>query len=308
MAKPQHILQLSEEQRSSFVGSFDRVLSDIDGVLWTMEHNIPRAADGYAALERKGKQITFVTNNSVRTVNNCVRRFAKIGMQVQPEQIWHPAQSIVNYLRSINFQGLIYIIATQPFKEVLREAGFQLLDGPNEFIEESYESLAKHIFDKEPVRAVIIDVDFNLSSPKLLRAHLYLRRPECLLIGGATDRLLPVAKGVNIIGPGAFASILVEASGREPITLGKPGRALGELIIGHFKIDQPRRVLMIGDMLAQDIGFGRQFGFQTLLVLSGGCTREQLLAETNPLHIPDYYADSMADVTQMLGEAPRAHV
>ncbi|EDV45991.1 pyridoxal phosphate phosphatase [Drosophila erecta] len=308
MAKPQHILQLSEEQRSSFVDSFDRVISDIDGVLWTLEHSVPRAADGYAALQRIGKQLTFVTNNSVRTVEQCVKSFAKIGMQVQPEQIWHPAQSIVSYLQSIKFQGLIYIIASQQFKAVLREAGFQLLDGPNEFIEESYESLAKHIFGKEPVRAVIIDVDFNLTSPKLLRAHLYLRHPECLLIEGATDRLLPVAKGVNIIGPGAFASILVEASGKQAITLGKPGRELGDLIVGHLKIDQPGRVLMIGDMLAQDVSFGRQCGFQTLLVLSGGCTREQLLAETDPQLIPDYYADSVADVAQLLGEAPKSRV
>lgn len=90
---------------------------------------MPRAADGYAALERIGKQLTFVTNNSVRTMDQCVRRFAKIGLQVKPEQIWHPAQSIVEYLQSIKFEGLIYIIASQPFKAVLREAGFQLLDG-----------------------------------------------------------------------------------------------------------------------------------------------------------------------------------
>ncbi|XP_043659721.1 chronophin [Drosophila teissieri] len=308
MAKPQHILQLSEEQRSSFVDSFDRVLSDIDGVLWTLEHSVPRAADGYTALQRIGKQLTFVTNNSVRTVEQCVQKFAKIGLQVQPEKIWHPAQSVVSYLQSIQFQGLIYIIASQQFKAVLREAGFQLLDGPNEFIEESYASLAQHIFGREPVRAVIIDVDFNLTSPKLLRAHLYLRHPDCLLIEGATDRLLPVAKGVNIIGPGAFASILVEASGKPAITLGKPGRELGELIVEQCKIDQPSRVLMIGDMLAQDVGFGRQCGFQTLLVLSGGCTKEQLLAETDPQLIPDYYADSVADVAQLLGEAPKSRV
>ncbi|EDX02470.1 chronophin [Drosophila yakuba] len=308
MAKPQHILQLSEEQRSSFVDSFDRVLSDIDGVLWTLEHSVPRAADGYAALQRIGKKLTFLTNNSVRTVEQCVQKFAKIGMQVRPEQIWHPARSVVSYLQSIKFQGLIYIIASQQFKAVLREAGFQLLDGPNEFIEESYVCLAQHIFGREPVRAVIIDVDFNLTSPKLLRAHLYLRHPECLLIEGATDRLLPVAKGVNIIGPGAFASILMEASGKQALTLGKPGRELGELIVEQCKIDQPSRVLMIGDMLAQDVSFGRQCGFQTLLVLSGGCSREQLLAETDPQFIPDYYADSVADVAQLLGEAPKSRV
>ncbi|XP_017055366.1 chronophin [Drosophila ficusphila] len=308
MAKPQHILELSEEQRRSFVGSFDRVLSDIDGVLWTLEYTVPRAAEGYAALEKNGKQLTFVTNNSVRTLEQCVRKFAKIGLQVPPDQIWHPAQSIVSYLRNISFQGLIYIIASQPFKAVLREAGFQLIDGPNEFIEESYESLARHIFDRQQVRAVVIDVDFNLSSPKLLRAHLYLRHPECLLIEGATDRLLPVAKGVNIIGPGPFASVLEEASGKKPITLGKPGKELGELITKHYKIEKPERVLMVGDSLAQDIGFGRQCGFQTLLVLSGGCTYEQLLAQKDPRLIPDYYADSMADVAQMLGQVPKSHV
>ncbi|SPP88733.1 pyridoxal phosphate phosphatase [Drosophila guanche] len=306
--KPQHILQLSEEQRRRFVDSFDRVLSDIDGVVWNVESSVPRAVDGYAALQRAGKDVVFVTNNSVRTVDQCVRRFEKLGLHVAPQQVWHPAQSIVLYLRDIQFEGLIYVIASAPFKAVLREAGYQLLDGPNEFIEESYDSLAKTIFDRQPVRAVIIDVDFNLTSPKLLRAHMYLRHPECLLIGGATDRLLPVAKGVNIIGPGPFASILVEASGQQALTLGKPGRELGELLIKRLKISEPHRVLMVGDMLAQDIRFGRQCGFQTLLVLSGGCSLEQLQAETSPDLVPDYYADTVADVAQLLGEEPKSHV
>lgn len=81
------------------------------------------------ALEKTGKELTFVTNNSVRTVEQAVRHFEKIGMSVRPEQITHPSQNTVDYLRQINFQGLIYIIASPPFKAVLREAGFQLIDG-----------------------------------------------------------------------------------------------------------------------------------------------------------------------------------
>ncbi|EDW81885.1 uncharacterized protein Dwil_GK25499 [Drosophila willistoni] len=307
--QPQHILQLSEDQRKRFVASFDRVYSDIDGVLWSMEHNVPRAIEGYAALERAGKEVTFVTNNSVRTVDQCIKRFGRLGMKVAPEQIWHPAQTTVHYLRSIKFEGLIYIIATKEFKDILRAAGFKLLDGPNEFIEENYESLAKHIFDRQPVSAVIIDVDFNLSSAKLMRAHLYLRRPECILIAGATDRILPVAKGVNIIGPGMFSSILIESSGREAITMGKPGRDLGDMLMKHHRITVPSRVLMIGDMLAQDVCFGRRCGFQTLLVLSGGCTLEQLQSEKLPELLPDYYADSVADLVQLFdGETIKSHV
>jgi len=71
-------------------------------------------------------------------------------------------------------------------------------------IEDSFEDLARNIFDEQPVRAVVIDVDFNLTSTKLLRAHMYLRHPDCVLLTGGTDRLMCMAKGVNIIGPGPF--------------------------------------------------------------------------------------------------------
>ncbi|EDW57388.2 chronophin isoform X1 [Drosophila virilis] len=308
-SQPQHILKLSAEQRRRFVDSFDRVYSDIDGVIYTLKVNVPNADQAYAALERAGKQLTFVTNNSARNVDDTVKRFAMANMQVKPEQIWHPAQTMVYYLQSIKFEGLIYIIASPEFKRVLREAGYQLIDGPNQFIDDTYEDLARNIFDKQPVRAVVIDVDFNLTAPKMLRAHLYLRHPECLLLSGATDRLLPVAKGVNIIGPGAFASVLIEASGKQPTVLGKPGRALGDMLIQQHNVTMPSRVLMIGDMLAQDVRFGRMCGFQTLLVLTGGCTLDQLQAETCPEHLPDYYADSVADFIQLLADiAPKAHV
>ncbi|XP_034118508.1 chronophin [Drosophila nasuta] len=308
-SRPRHILQLSTEEKRRFVDSFDRVFTDIDGVIFTLQHNVPHAPDGFAALQKAGKPITYVTNNSARAVESTVRSFAQVGMEVQKEQIWHPAQSIVHYLRSINFDGLIYIIASPKFKQVLHDAGFQMIDGPNHLIEDTYSDLAKHIFDKSPVRAVVIDVDFNLTSTKLLRAHLYLRHPDCLLLTGATDRLLPVAKDINIIGPGPFASILVEASGKEPTMLGKPGRPLGDMLIEHHKVSDPKRVLMIGDMLAQDVKFGRMCGFQTLLVLTGGCTLEQLEAETSPDLVPDYYADSAADLAKLFETlVPKAHV
>lgn len=129
MVQPQHILQLSAEQRRQFVDSFDWVFSDIDGVIYNLDTEVPNASQAYAALERAGKRLTYVTNNSVRTSEKTVRRFAKSNLQVAPQQIWHPAQTLVYYLRSIKFEGLIYIMASPQFKAVLQEAGFQLLDG-----------------------------------------------------------------------------------------------------------------------------------------------------------------------------------
>lgn len=157
--------------------------------------------------------------------------------------------------------------------------------------------------------AVIIDMDFNLNSVKILRAHQYLRYAKCQLLIGCTDRFFTVTKDVRIIGPGFFSSILVEASDKVPIVLGKPGKELGNQLLHHQNIKEPQRVLMIGDMLAQDIRFGCLCGFQTLLVLSGGTTLEQLQAETDAEQLPDYYADSLADFLQLLGEETvKAHV
>lgn len=94
-----------------------------------------------------------------------------------------------------------------------------------------------------------------------------------------------------------------EVSGREAIVLSKPGKALSELIIKQFKIQTPSRCLFIGDMLAQDMAFGTQCGFQKLLVLTGGTTKESLFSgQVKIEEIPDYYADSLADFIELFDE------
>lgn len=84
--------------------------------------------------------------------------------------------------------------------------------------------------------------------------------------------------------------------GRDALVFSKPGKSMAENILKQFQINVPSRCLFIGDMLAQDIAFGTQCGFQKLLVLTGGSTKEHLFAESLPNEqVPDYYADSLAD-------------
>uniref|UniRef100_A0A0K8WAS4 Pyridoxal phosphate phosphatase n=1 Tax=Bactrocera latifrons TaxID=174628 RepID=A0A0K8WAS4_BACLA len=245
------------------------------------------------------------------------QRFKELGIEFNASEFVYPAKSVVQYLDSIRFKGLIYVMATDNFKNSLREAGYEFIFGlintfpqyqPLKIIKETYSELANHIFSDEPVRAVILDVDFNMSSLNLIRAHLFLRHPDCILILGASDKFLPFAKGVDIIGPCSFAQIIADSSKKRLITLGKPGIELAEMLLKNFDIKERKRVLMIGDMLEQDIGFGSQCGFQTLLVLSGGCNLEKMQAETDPVHIPDYYADSMGDFNEFLKDFKKAEV
>lgn len=133
-ARPKHILHLSAEERRRFLDSFDSVYSDIDGVVWDMKHRVPQAAEGLKALQRAGKTVTFLSNNSVRKMEDTVQQFEKIGLEVTPEQIWHPAKTTVHYLNSIQFKGVIYIIASPHFKAHLREAGYEMIDGVSESV------------------------------------------------------------------------------------------------------------------------------------------------------------------------------
>lgn len=49
------------------------------------------------------------------------------------------------------------------------------------------------------MQAVIIDVDFNLSAVKLMRAQVQLQNENCLFLAGAADASIPFGKG-DIIG------------------------------------------------------------------------------------------------------------
>ncbi|XP_023299808.2 phosphoglycolate phosphatase 1A, chloroplastic isoform X1 [Lucilia cuprina] len=305
---PRNILTLSSEEKRKFLDSFDHVFSDIDGVVWNMSHIIEGSAEGFNALRQAGKQLTFITNNSVRPEEQCIQKLIKNNIDIKAENIMHPAKSIVEYLNNIKFKGLIYIIASEEFKNVLKRAGYELLEGPNVIVKESFTEAMGYVVDSQPVKAVVIDFDFNLSFLKLMKANLYLRQPDCLLIGGATDFLLPVTKDLSVMGPGPFVKILEETSRKEMLTFGKPGKALAEVLMQRSHIPTSDRVLMIGDMLEQDIRFATSCGFQSLLVLSGGTSYEELMSQKDENIIPNYYAQSVADFVEFIKDVNKSNV
>lgn len=296
-----NILELSQQERKEFLDSFDCVLTDCDGVLWTVFEPLPGIGPALTALQSHGKRLRFITNNSVRSLESYSTALHTLGITLNPADLIHPAKSIAEHLRAINFRGLIYCVATESFKGVLREAGFEVTDGPHDPLEESFKKIIATVNDRAPVRAVIVDVDFNVNYPKLLRAEFYLKRdPECLLIAGATDKVLNVGRRdqVNLIGPGHFLEVLERSTGRKATVLGKPGEALAKQILSGHR--DSRRVLMVGDMMEQDVAFGTRCGFQRLLVLSGGTTREDMMRQADAACVPDYCADSLVDLGKLV--------
>lgn len=82
-----------------------------------------------------------------------------------------------------------------------------------------------------------------------MKAHLYLQNPECKFIACATDVLLPW--DLPIIGPGLFLKLLQDGltaiKRPGPIVVGKPGAPLKDIILKKYNVDDPKRILFIGD-------------------------------------------------------------
>lgn len=310
-----HILQLSKEERRAFLDSFDTLLSDCDGVVWHFTGPIPGVDKALQLLRADGKKLAFISNNGMRTMAEYGKKFQSLGIEAQPEDIVHPALTTVRYLKSVNMQDAVYCIATEVFKDYLREAGYLVLDEPKERFPVNREANQVRVYssyfdqhDAGPkVGAVVIDIDVNLSLANLMKAKCYLERnPDCLFIAGATDYIIPLDSSMDVIGPGYFIDILERTTGRDALVLGKPGKALAQAVRKKFQITEPKRVLFVGDMLPQDMGFGTRCGFQKLLMLSGGTSKDVLLAHDEPDELPDYYADSFADFIELYNDSVRS--
>uniref|UniRef100_A0A182W8R8 4-nitrophenylphosphatase n=1 Tax=Anopheles minimus TaxID=112268 RepID=A0A182W8R8_9DIPT len=300
MAK--NLLKLSIEEKEHFFDSFDMIQTDCDGVLWLLGDPFEGVERSIRALRTNGKRVVFVSNNSVRTMEDYRAKLYKLtDHTVDDEDIIHPAKIVVQYLRERKIgDGLCYVIGSSNFKNCLREAGVQVLDGPDQPVPESVREVSAVINDGQPVKAVIVDFDYNMNNIKLLRAQLYLRH-DALFIAGAMDTVLPLGPRMRLIGPGCYVDVLQKIADRKPIVLGKPGREMSKMLIQLYAIDNPRRVLFVGDQPEMDVQFGHVSNYQTLLVGTGGVKEEALKQlTTTPSLVPDFYIDSFADLEQIV--------
>ncbi|EDW07662.1 phosphoglycolate phosphatase 2 [Drosophila mojavensis] len=296
---PRHILDLSVEEQRSFIDSFDMVISDCDGVVWLLHGWIPGTGEAINALKSAGKSVKFVSNNSFRTDGQYMDKFDYIGAKnVQHDDIVHPVKSIVRYLHKHKPGKRVYSLMSLEANETLRKHGIEY---ESLQIKEHLTSatLVEHLAIEKPVEAVLFDIHLDMSYVELAKAirHLQLNK-NCELIAGGSDVIMPLTENLKVPGFYDFLQHVRHYTDRDAIFLGKPSPLLGDLLKEMYNIQAPERCIFIGDMLVQDVQFGKSCGFQSLLVLSGILTKADMDAAP-PEAQPDYYADSLADFIEL---------
>ena len=73
------ISDLSNPELDEFLSSFDTVLTDCDGVLWTGSYAINGSPEVVQALRKMGKKVIYVTNNSTKSRKEYLKKVTDLG-------------------------------------------------------------------------------------------------------------------------------------------------------------------------------------------------------------------------------------
>lgn len=65
---------------------------------------------------------------------------------------------------------------------------------------ETFPTLLNELVDDPDIGAVTVDLDINICFMKIMRAIIYLQRPDVLFLAGATDIKVPLTVKSDIIG------------------------------------------------------------------------------------------------------------
>ncbi len=245
---------------------FDGFLIDLDGVVWIGREPVPGAAEALRTLLEGGKEIVFVTNNSVRQPGEYAEQLRESGIEATDDRVITAGAATARLAAErVGAGGTAYVIGAPGFKETVAATGLALLDGDA----------------ARSAGAVVVSGHREFDYAELLTATFALRAGASLF-GTSRDPTLPMPGGAWP-GTGATLAAVETASGKTAEIGGKPERHLFEQARGL--IADAGRVAMVGDRLASDIEGGRRAGLATILVLSGASSRAEAEA-ADPL--PDH--------------------
>lgn len=243
---------------------------DMDGVLYRATEPIPHAADAVDRLRRAGHTVRFLTNNSVRPRINYVPRLEGMGIPCVEDDVITSAYVLAQYFLEQGWQGTsVYVVGESGIRNELSAiAGCRFIEAL-----------------EETADVVVGGIDRQFTYEKMKNAQQHVLR-GAHFVATNRDPTFPVENGGLVPGAGSVVASLVTATGREPITVGKPNPFSVKMLSELTGIPM-QDVVMIGDRLDTDIEAGRVAKVKTVLVMTGVTTPEELL------DLPDHWTPDL---------------
>lgn len=216
----------------------------------------------------------MLTNNAIFTPRDLAARLARSGLVVPENAIWTSALATATFLADQLPGGSAYVIGEAGLTTAMHEAGYTLTDVAPDFVvlgetrTYSFEAITK------AVRLILGGARFIATNPDVS--------------GPSAEGPLPAT--------GSVAAMITKATGREPYFVGKPNPMMFRSALNRIEAHSESTV-MVGDRMDTDVVAGIEAGLETILVLTGSTTIDDV--ERYPFR-PSRVLPSIAEAIELI--------
>lgn len=242
--KKKHIEEL--RKKNAFI-------CDMDGVIYHGNKLLPGARNFIKWLQSENKHFVFLTNSSERSRLELRQKLARLGLNVDESHYYTSALATAMFLSGQKPKGSAYVIGDTGLTNALYDVGFSMNDENPDYVvigetrTYSYEKIEKA-------------VDLVLKGAKL--------------IGTNPDVSGPVEKSI-VPATGALVAPIERATGIKAYFIGKPNPLMMRHALKNLGCRREETAI-VGDRMDTDILAGIEAEIETVLVLSGVTTVEDL--------------------------------
>lgn len=233
-------------------------LLDMDGTIYNENTLFDGTLELLDWIEKNGGKYIFITNNSSRSVEDYLGKILKMGIKANTGNFYTSGQATAMYINE-NYPGeVVYCMGTRSLVRELRDAGIEVVT---------------EVDDRATI--VLIGFDTENTSEKIRNTCIMLGK-DVTYLATNPDLVCPVSFGY-IPDCGSMAIMLKNATGKMPFVIGKPEPIMVDCVLKKWGA-APEDAVIVGDRLYTDIATGKNAGVDTICVLSGEATMEDIKA------------------------------
>ena len=245
-------------------------LLDMDGTIYLDNDLFDGTIDFLDYVKSIGGKYMFVTNNSSKSVDKYIEKLASLGIEAAEDDFLTSTNATIKHLKEKGYKK-IYALGTKSFRQQLEKSGLNITTNR----------------DDENIDCLCMGFDTELTFSKLEDA--------CILLGKGVDYIATNPDWVcptwygSVPDCGSVSQMLSNATGRMPLFIGKPQPDMVYMALEKTGFKKEETAIM-GDRLYTDIACGTNAGINTIFVLSGEGTMEDVAKSDSK---PDYIFENI---------------
>lgn len=253
-------------------------LLDMDGTIYNENRIFEGTLEFLNQIEKSGGRYIFITNNSSKSVEDYVKKVNAMGIPANTSHFYTSSQATAFYIKEHYPGQTVYCMGTRSLVEELQESGISVVTQPT-----------------DAATVVLIGFDTENTSEKIRNTCIMLGRDVAYLATNP-DLVCPVSFGY-IPDCGSMSIMLKNATGKTPFFIGKPEPIMVDCVLKKLSMEAKETVI-VGDRLYTDIATGKNAGVDTICVLSGEATMQDIEEGTIK---PTWIFDSVKEIYETLG-------